>query len=523
MLAEALAGGVFFQFLFPGTCMAGQPVRANVLGQSLVWCAVSHVRAQSGNWSFFGTGSPGRAPISGAPARHEVDSMDICERHGVSLLVKTNTGGLTPRRSPICRFPFFTQNGHLTIRRPCHGMRLLPALCNSRAPFGLTHSQFLGRGGAGEEVAIEVVINRGDTVRPLRQLVQREGHRCVPGQAHGPQRRGAVHVMARLRSGDDDAATEVFERFTTRLIALARIHLDSRVRQKVDPEDVLQSVYKSFFLRYAQGQFDFQGWDGLWALLTCITVRKCGRVSRRFHSDGRNVNAELPQATDKLGAEPIQEVLAEGPTPAEVVMLAELVENLLAELDMRDRAIVSLALQGFSAAEISTQLDRPDAHGVPGAGPRQEKVTKDAWPRYGLKREISRPCRGCHCVQAEDCCFTQNERCFHASRPQVICHQSIGPRVCFRGLAGLELVLERFEDAWRRGERPALEDYLAEAAAERGVLLRELVLEDLDYRLRSGEDVRGQLPRTLPGVGPGCPGHGSPASHGRKSAPAARR
>ena len=47
-------------------------------------------------------------------------------------------------------------------------------------------------------------------------------------------------LMARLRAGDADAARSVFERYTERLIALARSRLGKRLRQKVDPEDVLQ-------------------------------------------------------------------------------------------------------------------------------------------------------------------------------------------------------------------------------------------------------------------------------------------
>jgi WD40 repeat protein len=54
----------------------------------------------------------------------------------------------------------------------------------------------------------------------------------------------------------------------------------------------------------------------------------------------------------------------------------------------------------------------------------------------------------------------------------------------------LERILERFAHAWQRGERPALEDYLAEAQAERRGLLIELVHEDLDYRLKAGEAAR---------------------------------
>jgi hypothetical protein len=49
----------------------------------------------------------------------------------------------------------------------------------------------------------------------------------------------------------------------------------------------------------------------------------------------------------------------------------------------------------------------------------------------------------------------------------------------------------RFETAWRSGERPRPEEYLAGVpAAGRAVLLRELVLLDVSYRRRAGETCR---------------------------------
>jgi tetratricopeptide (TPR) repeat protein/tRNA A-37 threonylcarbamoyl transferase component Bud32 len=54
----------------------------------------------------------------------------------------------------------------------------------------------------------------------------------------------------------------------------------------------------------------------------------------------------------------------------------------------------------------------------------------------------------------------------------------------------LEGVLDRFEEAWKRGERPALDDYLADIDGERRALLIELAHEDLDYRLKAGEIAR---------------------------------
>jgi serine/threonine-protein kinase len=47
---------------------------------------------------------------------------------------------------------------------------------------------------------------------------------------------------------------------------------------------------------------------------------------------------------------------------------------------------------------------------------------------------------------------------------------------------------DRFERAWQAGPRPRLEDFLEPApAAERGVLLRELIIVDVERRRWLGE------------------------------------
>jgi RNA polymerase sigma-70 factor (ECF subfamily) len=165
-------------------------------------------------------------------------------------------------------------------------------------------------------------------------------------------------LMARLRAGDDDAAARVFRRFTHRLMALARARLGGRLRQKVDPEDVLQSVYKSFFLRHAEGQLEVAGWDSLWSLLALITARKCGRWAEHFRAGRRDLRAEVAVVgrADESG---VIEAFSADPSPAEAAMLSEVMEQLLRDLDERDRTILTLALQGSSAPEISEQLDRP--------------------------------------------------------------------------------------------------------------------------------------------------------------------
>src|SRR5262245_66516404 len=89
------------------------------------------------------------------------------------------------------------------------------------------------------------------------------------------QNESFAELMDRLRSGEDAAAREVFGRFAARLVGLARRNLGGHLAVKVDPEDVVQSAYKSFFLRQRDGGLEVVSWDGLWGVLTMITVRKC--------------------------------------------------------------------------------------------------------------------------------------------------------------------------------------------------------------------------------------------------------
>jgi RNA polymerase sigma-70 factor (ECF subfamily) len=159
--------------------------------------------------------------------------------------------------------------------------------------------------------------------------------------------------MGRLRAGEDGAAREVFRRYTGRLIALARRRLGALMRAKVDPEDVVQSAYKSFFARYGDGQLAADNWNGLWGLLTLITLRKCAdRVE--YHRAGRR-DARREEAPAAWWEAPGRE-----PTPHEAAVLAETVEALLRGLDEDERPVVELSLQGYSTQEISERLGRAE-------------------------------------------------------------------------------------------------------------------------------------------------------------------
>jgi RNA polymerase sigma-70 factor (ECF subfamily) len=165
-----------------------------------------------------------------------------------------------------------------------------------------------------------------------------------------------AEFLKHLRAGHDEAARQILQRFARQLVAMARRRFDGALKHKFDPEDVVQSAYKSFFYRYAEGNIDVGNWNSLWGLLTIITVRKCTeRIA--YHRAGRRdaareVSASAP--TSHLA------ILSREPTPDEAIELSETVDRLLCGLDEHERPVVEMSLQGYSTREISEKLDRAE-------------------------------------------------------------------------------------------------------------------------------------------------------------------
>lgn len=167
-------------------------------------------------------------------------------------------------------------------------------------------------------------------------------------------------LMTRLHAGEQTAAREIFDRFARRLIGLARSRLDERLRQKVDPEDMMQSAFKSFFRVHAGGKLDLANWDSLWAILTVITLRKCGHRVEYFRAACRDVGREVTPRPSGDESTASFQAIARDPTPSDAALLTETVEQVLRDLEPREQEVVTLSLQGYSVPEISERVGRTE-------------------------------------------------------------------------------------------------------------------------------------------------------------------
>jgi RNA polymerase sigma-70 factor (ECF subfamily) len=167
-----------------------------------------------------------------------------------------------------------------------------------------------------------------------------------------------IELLARWRGGDQQAEEELFSRYTSQLIALARSRLSPRLAGRIDAEDVVQSAYRSFFIH--ADRFVIQRSGDLWRLLAKITLRKLYHQADRHTAGRRSVSRESPLgATIGSSGVPL-EVLAREPSPAETVAVLDELEEVTKSLGPLHKRMIELRLQGYQLKEIAGETNRSE-------------------------------------------------------------------------------------------------------------------------------------------------------------------
>jgi DNA-directed RNA polymerase specialized sigma24 family protein len=174
---------------------------------------------------------------------------------------------------------------------------------------------------------------------------------------------GAAPDVRGLKHGDPEAIERLWADYFQRLVGLARTVLPKEGRRAADEEDVALSAFHSLCKGAAAGQFpELDDRVGLWRLLVVITLRKARRALRKGQTQkrgGGHVKGEsaLMAASEPEAPSGLQEMLANGPTPAFAAEIAEECERLLDTLgDKHLRSIAIMKMDGYTAAEIASEL-----------------------------------------------------------------------------------------------------------------------------------------------------------------------
>ena len=168
----------------------------------------------------------------------------------------------------------------------------------------------------------------------------------------------SVKLMRRWQDGDEAAAGEIFDRYVNRLLALASSRISAGMHRRIEAEDVVQSVYRSFFRDADPQRFTIERSGQLWGLLAAITINKI-RSHVRFHTAGkRDVNAEKSTTTSQscYGLPPMD--VADEPTADEAAALVEEMKIIGDGLTEMQRDVFELFLQNQSVDEIAAAIRR---------------------------------------------------------------------------------------------------------------------------------------------------------------------
>lgn len=133
--------------------------------------------------------------------------------------------------------------------------------------------------------------------------------------------------------------------------ALVRSRLSRRFQVRFDAEDIVQSAFRSFFLRQHPTTSPLAasstGDHDLWPLLVEIAVRKLSQQVRRHSAQRRSVMADGEDST---------ELRSHAAGPDDNASAAEIIALVQNELDEPSSNAFSLRLDGFEILEIAEQL-----------------------------------------------------------------------------------------------------------------------------------------------------------------------
>ena len=111
-------------------------------------------------------------------------------------------------------------------------------------------------------------------------------------------------LLKRYIVGEQDAATELYLRYSDRLQAWASSQTSAALSTRFDEEDVIQSVFRTFFRRVSEGLYDVPPGDELWQLLLVIALNKVRKLATFHRAQKRDVrksqDADLLETAGKL-------------------------------------------------------------------------------------------------------------------------------------------------------------------------------------------------------------------------------
>jgi RNA polymerase sigma-70 factor (ECF subfamily) len=139
--------------------------------------------------------------------------------------------------------------------------------------------------------------------------------------------------------------------FANRVLSQAKRELPRYLSSRVDPEDIVQSVFRSFFQRHRSSPFSFETANDVWRLLSAMTYKKVCNKIRHHHRKLRDVNREGTADVAHLPATNGNDASASA-----VTIMMELLQRIVQQIPPQHQEILMLRMNDCTIEEIAEQL-----------------------------------------------------------------------------------------------------------------------------------------------------------------------
>lgn len=155
-------------------------------------------------------------------------------------------------------------------------------------------------------------------------------------------------LLQAARQGDQDAAALLYDRYSRRLKGLARSRFSPRLARRLEPDDIVQSVFRRLFTRASAADYSVPEGSELWGLLLVIAAN-CIRSAEEFHHAGKR-DARLTASDSVLKGQAESE--------GEGAFLNAVVNEALERLPPACQRVARLRIAGHEVEEIAEIIGR---------------------------------------------------------------------------------------------------------------------------------------------------------------------
>ena len=164
-------------------------------------------------------------------------------------------------------------------------------------------------------------------------------------------------LIERIKNGDPEAFTALFEKYRPRLAVLIHYRLSAQLQSAFEVDDILQETFLKAFRDFRQ--FTYQGAGSLMAWLARIADHVMADLARFQSRQKRHAEEMLRFRSDSnpTGPEP-----ADSRTPSRILAEEEGLQRLLAKLNSLPenyrQAILLMKVEGLSTQEAAERLGK---------------------------------------------------------------------------------------------------------------------------------------------------------------------